>query len=60
MELDAVPESEVWSAVDDGVSVVSGEFEPPSDEEVFEVPEFRDHPRSAEHSVGWTPLMLRS
>ena len=32
----------VRSVTDDGVSVVSGEFEPPSIEEVFEVPEFRD------------------
>ena len=42
-ELDAVPESEVRSAADDGVSVVSGEFEPLLIEEVFEVPEFRGH-----------------
>ena len=35
MELDAVPESEVRSAVENGVSVVSGELEPPSVEESF-------------------------
>ena len=42
MELEAVPNGEVGSGVDDGVSVVSGDFEPPSVEEVFEVPELRD------------------
>ena len=42
MDLDATPVCEVGSAVDDAVSVVSGEVEPPSLEEVFEVPELRD------------------
>ena len=42
MDLDAVSESEVGSAVDDEVSVVSGEVEILSVEEVFEVPELRD------------------
>ena len=53
MDLNAVPESEVGSAVDGGVSVVSGEVELPSVEEVFEVPELRDSSPQIRAAFRW-------